>query len=246
MARPDVRRGVFETLLVRGGRPLELDAHLGRLRSSLDALYDTATPAGTRDALLERARGVNLGRLRVTVAPGAGPDVRLAEVAPGLVFPGWDGALTLRPLELRGGLGAHKWADRSRVLGAEADPDTVPLVVDADGSVLEASRGNVFLVRHGVLVTPRTDGRLLPGVTRRRVLALARAAGLAVREERVTLGELLEADELFVTGAVRGIEPVRRCVDGAAWPDAPVAARLAELLRRQWADMPLKEGSRCP
>jgi para-aminobenzoate synthetase/4-amino-4-deoxychorismate lyase len=246
MARPDVRRGVFETLLVRAGRPLELDAHLSRLRASLDAVYGTRPPAGTRDAMLERARGVALGRLRVTVAPGAGPELRLAEVAPELVFPGWHGALTLRPLEVRGGLGAHKWADRSRVLGAEADPDTLPLVVDADGSVLEASRGNVFLVRHGVLVTPRTDGRLLSGVTRRRVLALARAAGLPVREERVTFGELLAADEMFVTGAVRGIEPVSGSLDAVFWPDAPVAARLAELLRRQWADMPVKEESRCP
>src|SRR3954471_4936439 len=150
MARPDVHRGVFETLLVRSGRPLELDAHLGRLRSSLAVVFGVPLPPGTRDALLARARGVALGRLRVTVAPGAGPELRLAPVGPEILFPGWDGALTLRALEVPGGLGAHKWADRSRVVVAEGDPDTVPLVLDADGSVLEASRGNVFLVRHGV------------------------------------------------------------------------------------------------
>jgi para-aminobenzoate synthetase / 4-amino-4-deoxychorismate lyase len=233
MAHPDPRRGVFETLLVRAGRPIELDAHLGRLRSSLAALARGPVPAGTRDAVLELAAEADLGRLRVTVAPGAEPELRIAPVSREVIFPAWEGAAALRPLEVPGGLGCHKWADRTRVLAAEADPDAVPLVVDADGSVLEASRGNVFLVRGGVVVTPRADGRLLPGITRRRVVAVARAAGLKVREAPVSLGDLGAADEVFLTGAVRGIEAVRGCVDVARWSDAPVAARLAAWLEQQ-------------
>jgi branched-subunit amino acid aminotransferase/4-amino-4-deoxychorismate lyase len=37
--RPDPQQGVFETLLVLNGRPIELDAHLARLEASLKALF---------------------------------------------------------------------------------------------------------------------------------------------------------------------------------------------------------------
>ena len=112
--------------------------------------------------------------------------------------------------------------------GAEAElAPRVPLLVDEDGSVLEASRGNLFVVRDGVLVTPPADGRILPGVTRRRVLQLAAALDIPVREEAVALERLADAAEVFVTGAVRGIEPVRGC-DGVVFGrEGPTTAALA-------------------
>jgi para-aminobenzoate synthetase / 4-amino-4-deoxychorismate lyase len=183
--------------------------------------------------------------LRVTVAPGADPEVCTAPVVPSIVFPPWHGGPLLRPLVIPGGLGAHKWADRSRVEDAERDPATVPLVIDADGSVLEVSRGNVFLVTGRKLSTPPADGRILPGITRRRVLAGARAAGVPVRERPVSFDDLLAADEVFLTGAVRGVEPVRGCA-GARWSEGPVTAELARRLRQLWALAPAKEGFACP
>jgi para-aminobenzoate synthetase/4-amino-4-deoxychorismate lyase len=225
---------VFETLLVQAGQPVELDAHLGRLTASLDAVYGVRPPAGVRALVLERASGLELGRLRLTVAPGAGPDVRVAEVTRETVFPAAADGPRLHPLVIPGGLGAHKWADRTRVASAEHDPGILPLVLDRDRSVLEASRANVFLVSGGVLITPATDGRLLPGVTRRRVLSLARAAGIPVAERAVSHAELLAADEVFLTGSVRGVEPVRT---------GPVTERLATRLRELWT---IKEEFACP
>jgi para-aminobenzoate synthetase/4-amino-4-deoxychorismate lyase len=241
--RPDPQRGVFETMLVVDGRPVELESHLGRLRASLEELYGTAPPAGTSELVHRHAAGLELGRLRLTVAPATEPEVRVAPLAPEMVFPGWDGAPLLRPLPLPGGLGAHKWADRRRVEPSEHEPGVVPLLLDADGSVLEASRGNVFLVAGGMLVTPPADGRILPGVTRRRVLALARATEVPVRERQVGYSELLAADEVFLTGAVRGVEPVRGCAGGTRWDEGPVTRGLARQLRRLWTAVPAKEGS---
>jgi para-aminobenzoate synthetase/4-amino-4-deoxychorismate lyase len=102
--------------------------------------------------------------------------------------------------------------------------------------VLEASRGNLLLVSDGVVVTPPTDGRILPGVTRGRVLDLAEALGIPVRTEIVPLDRLRAADEVFITGAVRGIEPVRAC-DGEACgsSETPISSRLASGLQRTWA-----------
>ena len=237
--------GVFETLLVRDGRPVELDAHLARLEASLGVVFSAPLPRGAGRLVREHAAGIGLGRLRLAVDP-AGIAVRVAEVPAELLFPDWERALWLVPLEVRGGIGAHKWADRRLLEAAEAraGAGALPLVVDGDGTVLEASRGNVFLVAGGTLVTPRADGRLLPGITRRRVLELAGEAGLDVRETVVKLGDLPAADEVFVTGAVRGIEPVRGCDGEARWHEAPTASLLAERLRRLWNCMPVKEGIR--
>ena len=56
-------------MLVVEGRPIELDAHMARLIASVDALFGSQEPASTRKALLDRARGIRLGRMRLTVVP---------------------------------------------------------------------------------------------------------------------------------------------------------------------------------
>jgi para-aminobenzoate synthetase / 4-amino-4-deoxychorismate lyase len=228
----DPALGVFETMLVRDGRPLELGAHLARLGASVAGLYGVPAVPGVEELVLEHARGLRLGRLRVTVAPNGGGNlsaqVRVAAVDDALVFPAFGRAVLLRPRTVEGGLGPHKWADR-RMLEAAEDGDSVPLVLDADGSVLEASRANVFVVEDGKILTPEADGRILPGVTRRRVLEL-----LAVREQPIAFDRLLAADEVFLTGSVRGVEPVRACAGERAWPAGTVTELVAGELRRLW------------
>jgi para-aminobenzoate synthetase/4-amino-4-deoxychorismate lyase len=231
---PDPARGVFETMLVKAERPVELVRHLGRLYDSSGALYEEPAPDRLGELAVEGARGVALGRLRLAVAPsGAGrlrTDVLVAPVEPAAVFPGWDRSVRLQPLVVEGGLGAHKWADRRLLARAEAaDPDAVPLVLDADDCVLEASRANLFVVEDGRIFTPPADGRLLPGITRRRVLELA-----SVREEPVPLARLLAADEVFLSGSVRGIEPVYGYEQVRAWREGPVTAAVADALCERW------------
>ena len=83
------------------------------------------------------------------------------------------------------------WSSRPR-----RTPTRRAALLDADDdALLEGSRGNLFLVRDGVLLTPPADGRLLPGVTRARVIELAGRAGIEVREEPLAFERLAEADE---------------------------------------------------
>jgi para-aminobenzoate synthetase/4-amino-4-deoxychorismate lyase len=239
--RPDPALGVFETLLVVAGRPVELEAHLARLDASLRALFGAPAPAAAGELMRDHARELDLGRLRLTVAPAAGgrlaSDVRAAPVDEALLFPGPERGVVLASIVVAGGIGAHKWADRRLLERAEADlGGPLALIVDRDGSALEASRGNLLAVFDGILVAPPTDGRILPGVTRGRVLELAAALGIPVREEPVPLDRLRAADEVLITGAVRGIEPVRAC-DGEACgsSETPIGSRLAGELQRAWA-----------
>jgi para-aminobenzoate synthetase / 4-amino-4-deoxychorismate lyase len=238
--RPDPALGVFETLLVTDGRPLELDAHLARLDASLHALFCAPCPPAARRLVLDRARGAGLARLRLTVAPegdrGLAADVVVAPVDAALVMPGWDRGVELAPRVVAGGIGAHKWADRRLLADADAAlAPRLPLLIDRDGAALEASRGNLFVVRDGTLVTPPADGRILPGVTRRRVLLLAAGLDVPLREEAVPFDRLGDADGMFVTGAVRGIEPVRGCDGSVVGPEQEITPLLCDELRRSWA-----------
>lgn len=232
---PDPAAGVFETTLVVDGRAVAVDAHLARLESSLAALYGEPLPASAGDLIAEAATGIELGRARLTVLPGGEAGARAVAVDAALVFPAWEAAVELAPVVVPGGIGAHKWADRRLLERAEADvAPAVPLVVDADGAQLEGSRGSLFLVHGGTVLTPPADGRLLPGITRAQAIGIARRLGIEVRERSVGVAELAGADEVFLTGAVRGVEPVRRCAGVGEWDSGELTARVAAELRREW------------
>jgi para-aminobenzoate synthetase / 4-amino-4-deoxychorismate lyase len=243
-SRPDPKKGIFETLLVVDGRPIELDAHLDRLATSIATLYGPAAATDPGEAIVERAHGIELGRLRATLVPSAdGPmtiEIVTAEVEPALVFPGPERAVSAHTLLLEGGLGAHKWVDRDLIGETEARlaADAVPLLVDHGGAVLEASRANVFAVYGDRLATPPADGRILPGIARRRVAGAAAAAGLLPEETELTIGDLMAADEVFLAGSVRGVEPVR-AVDGVRLSTRNDAGgRIAAELKRAWMPSP--------
>jgi para-aminobenzoate synthetase / 4-amino-4-deoxychorismate lyase len=240
--RPDPAQGVFETLLVRAGHPVELDRHLERLARSLEDLYGAAPPLGLRALVLDCAQEVQLGRERVTVAPADGKtfDVQVHAVAvdDADVFPSWERAVSLVPAVLEGGFGEHKWADRSALdpLEAHAGQAAVPLLLDADDQVLEGSRGNVFVVDGGAIVTPPANGRILPGVTRGRVLDVAAELGISSGQESIDLDRLLGADEVFLTGAVRGVEPVRTVQGRRDWEEGSLTRQLSRALQRVWSE----------
>jgi para-aminobenzoate synthetase/4-amino-4-deoxychorismate lyase len=246
--RPDPSKGVFETLLVLDGRPVELDAHLARLEASLAELFSAHAAPDLRETIEDRAQEIEAGSVRAAVAPvGADDRAELrAEVesrhALGPLFPlsGHKGPVRkvqLCSLALYGGLGPHKWADRTLLDEAQSSlgADALPLIVDAGGTVLEASRANVFAVRNGTLFTPPTDGRILSGVTRMRVLEIAGAMDIDLREEPLTRNDLLSADDVFLTGSVRGIENVDS-LDGAPIHDgSEITECLATELWQTWA-----------
>lgn len=203
LPRPDRAQGVFETLRVVAGRVQALDAHLGRLRSSVRELYGQPLPPQLVERLLamrdEEAPSSGVQRMRVDVEPRAGRLcfwITLDPVDPGISTP-----LALAPVTVPGGLGAHKWRDRSLLDTLGADP--VPLLVDTDGTVLEAAWANVWALRGRSLITPPADGRILAGVTRSLLLERAAGLGLQAQERPLALDDLRRADAVVLTSSVR-------------------------------------------
>jgi len=202
VSRPEPGAGIFETVRVEAGRALWLERHLARLRASATALYGAA-PDEELDACVSRALDAADAeepcRLRIVVLPGQPPQATLAPLGPAASR----APVALRPWTLPGGLGPHKWVDRRLVDDASARLGATPLIVEPDGEVLEAAWGNVWALEGGQLLTPPADGRLLPGVTRSRLLERAGDAGLAAGEARLSLQRLAEADAILLTSALR-------------------------------------------
>jgi len=149
--RPDPAQGVFETLLIRDGQPVNLDAHLERLARSVRTLYGETLPPielPARD-----------GAVRIDYVPGRPPTVTWRPLTQREL------PIVLTPHVLPGGLGEHKLRDRA-LLDALAANGTTPLLLDADGTLLEAAWAAVLVRRDGCLYTPKEDGRILPSTSR--------------------------------------------------------------------------------
>ncbi|MCC6748418.1 MAG: aminotransferase class IV [Deltaproteobacteria bacterium] len=247
---------VYEVLRTYGGRPFALPEHLERLRHSAE-LLELPMPlddAGLRQEIAATiaATGNAESYVRVIVTRGAGPigldpalaagpcrviivtalkrwpDELYAQGAPIALVP------TGRPAEGPAG-GAAKSGNyltnllalgRARRSGAHE-----ALLLDAEGHVAEGSSSNVFVVREEGLLTPPVEAGILEGITRRKVIALARRAGIAVHEQPLTPEDLFGASEVFITSTLREVMPVTRVDDRAVGGGVPgrLTTRLREL-----------------
>jgi branched-subunit amino acid aminotransferase/4-amino-4-deoxychorismate lyase len=102
-----------------------------------------------------------------------------------------------------------------------------------DNRLAEGSISNVFLVTDKTLKTPPLDTPVLPGITRAAVLELAQADGQPVAESPLTINDLLDADEVFLTNSVMEVMPVTSVEQKTIRDGRPgkVTSRLAELYR---------------
>jgi len=101
-----------------------------------------------------------------------------------------------------------------------------------EGKVTEGGSSSAFiLTREDVLVTRPNSSAILPGCTRKAVIALAAEHQLRIEERAFTIEEALKAKEAFVTSATLFVQPVVS-IDGASVADGrpgPMASRLREI-----------------
>jgi branched-chain amino acid aminotransferase len=92
---------------------------------------------------------------------------------------------------------------------AEAQGFNDALMLTWDGYVGEATGANIFFVIDGTLHTPTPDC-FLDGITRRAVMALARARNIEIVERHIPLEDVAKAQEVFVTGTAAEVTPIRQ------------------------------------
>lgn len=245
--------GLFETLVVREGKPLWLPLHLDRLRLGLERLCINQSLDTIRDMLRGAAADcADACVLRLTVSRGSGergyapsqpprPRVRL------LASPLTRDPLSPLPavqlgrcsfqLALQPRLAGVKHLNRlEQVLAAqeaqELGMDDV-LMETADGGLYGTSRSNLFLQTGRQLRTPPCVQAGIAGTRRRLILErLAADAGLEARIERVTVDDLASADGAFLCNSVMGLRGIAR-IDGVEQAPAPSLPALQQAYRKR-------------
>lgn len=236
--------GLFETIAVANGRPRLLELHRQRLEHGSRRLGLPIPPAMLWNEVQDLAATPGCGLVKIIWSRGSGRGYRPPAGASGrrLVMamsaaaprrdldrgvrvrlcrtrlssqPALAGLKHLNRLEQV--LAQNEWQDAAIAEG---------LMMDHSGAVVEGTQSNLFIVREGVLWTPRLDQCGVAGIMRRVVMEhLAPSLGLEVRCTRISLGDLLHSDELFLTGSLIGIWPVA-AVDCWSCPPGPVSRDL--------------------
>ena len=76
------------------------------------------------------------------------------------------------------------------------------------GELAECTTANIFVVKHGVALTPPLDAGLLAGITREFLFEVGAEFCIAVREETLRDDDLFGADEAFLTSTTREVVPI--------------------------------------
>lgn len=92
------------------------------------------------------------------------------------------------------------------------------LLRDLLGNIAELGNANIFMAKEGVVHTPAANGTFLSGITRRRVIALLRDAGVKVEEGTLSYQDFLSADEIFSCGNFLKVAPMTRIDDRMLQP----------------------------
>ncbi len=102
------------------------------------------------------------------------------------------------------------------------------IVRDIAGNVAELANSNVFVGKDGMVFTPIPNGTFLAGITRQRVIALLRDAGVSVVETVMRYADFETADEIFSTGNASKVLPITR-IDERSLKPGPLYRKAREL-----------------
>ncbi len=244
--------GVFETIKVTSGVPFAMSRHLARLARSATGL-GLSTPdleqikVGAM-AVIDASSKPELARMRITVtggiAPlgserGGSPLTAIVAMAEAKAPAPWVDVVTVPwPRNEHGALSGLKttsYGENVRALAyANEHGGSEAIFPNTAGNLCEGTGTNVFIVSEGRLITPPLSAGCLAGVTRALVIEWAGAS-----EQDVPLSALAGADEAFLSGTTRDVQPIR-CVDGQALSAAPgpVTRKAAEVFAMRAAETP--------
>jgi len=104
------------------------------------------------------------------------------------------------------------------------------LLLDYKGNIAEGPGENLFVVQNGKIFTPPL-GNILPGITRRSVMQIAKDECLEVEEKVITVDEVKNADELFFTGTAAEVTAIKQVDDTTIGNGevGPVSAKLKKI-----------------
>lgn len=225
--------GLFETIRCQKGKPLLFDLHMRRLLDGMDRLgYEMPpffSPSHVEEKiseLLKKNKCHSLARVRLSVYRGEG-GLFDNDRKSGYLIECWP----LQPA-------AIEWNENGLVIGvypelkktidllsnlktasfliyalaaryAKSQHWNDAIVLNTLNAVADTTIANLFVVLKGDILTPALDQGCIAGVMRTHLMETLQKEGIFVKETTIDSTMLYEADEVFLTNAVRGLRWVR-------------------------------------
>ncbi|HLD76467.1 MAG TPA: aminotransferase class IV [Candidatus Norongarragalinales archaeon] len=224
--------GVYETLRVYERVAFRVKEHLLRLKESAEEIGLQCPPTSIVEKAIRQTiehNGLDQAALRVVLTAGSTSDwgqssqslivmAKRLEAMPktfkAVTVPFHRDVAKAKTLNCLTAVMARRHA-----LAHQADE----ALFTFDGNVLEGTTSNLFIVRDNALCTPRKN--VLEGITRNAVLDLAKSQGIRVCEEPISIENLYQVDEAFLTSTLKEVVPLSE-VDGKHIPEGPMAQQL--------------------
>ncbi|MEY2566303.1 MAG: branched-chain amino acid aminotransferase [Actinomycetota bacterium] len=125
------------------------------------------------------------------------------------------------------GTGMYINSSMAKVEALKAGYDEA-ILLSPQGYVSECTGENIFIVKHGRIITPPVTAGALEGITQSSVLAIARDMGIDVQVGNILRSDLYLADESFLTGTAAEVVPIRSIDDREIGEPGPITRKLQE------------------
>lgn len=222
---------VYEVVAVLGGKILDIEPHLARLKISLQGLE---IPSPMSDAALgvvlnevKRKNRLKNGILYFQISRGVAPREHGfpgEQITPSMVVTAKRLNFDAIKQKQKKGISVKtlpetRWARPdiksvgllANVLAKEEANKSKAddaWFVDNKGLVTEGTANNAWIVVGGKLITKELSGSILAGITRQSLIGVVAREGLEIVERGFTVGEALAADEAFITSTTNFVMPV--------------------------------------
>ena len=247
--------GIFETVRIRRFSPVFWSYHVQRLQQACQRLKLRCPEVSLLEEEIQQLTQEAEGVIRITLSRGVGPrgyravtensTTRVLAWFPVPHFPSerYTQGVNLRWCHSRLGrnplLAGMKHLNRlEQVLArAEWNDDSIHegLLQDTSGEVIEGTMSNLFLVKHGVLITPLLEHCGVAGVMRAVILEQAEKLGLACEVRAVSVDEVEQADECFMSNSSIGIWPVHTLTTRRWVTPGEITQRLQKSVQEMWS-----------
>lgn len=242
--------GVFTTMRVYDGAPFALDRHWNRLARDAEKIQLplTHTQEAVGDALREliAANRVHTGCIRIYFVLNKAtlwhsdesmPRVDLiiysidlpTRVGPTQLTVMVNGRHAANPLT---GTKVISWLNNVwHVERAHRQGFDDAILLNERGEVAECTASNVFCIQDGSVSTPPPSSGCLCGITREILLEIAPIGGIPIVERTLSVDELLDSEEVFISSTTRHVQPVAR-IDERRFSNTPGAliGRLTQMM----------------
>jgi branched-subunit amino acid aminotransferase/4-amino-4-deoxychorismate lyase len=230
--------GFFETMKMIDGKIILEDYHFERLFISLELMKFQKpahfTPGYLRDqvaALAQKNNHQKLARIRLTIFRGEGGLYDVTDHFPHHLIQTWGQDPVINTLNENGLiLGIFKEARKvcdhfshiknnnylaytMAALWAKEQKLNDALLLNSHDRIADATIANIFIVKDGMIKTPAISEGCVSGVMRRHLLQSLRKENMPVEETQLTMEEVLQASEIFLTNAIYGIKWVKQLGD---------------------------------